>query len=147
MNGAHPDLETQMVPGWNFYDNNSDTSDVFGHGTLVAGTASAITNNGAGVAGQSKVMPIRITDTNGYGYASTIVQGLVWASDSGVRVANISFGGAAGILSVQNAAQYMKDKGGLVVVSAGNTGSEQTTAPTSALIPVSATDANDVKTS
>lgn len=150
VNGAHPDLKTQMVPGWNFYDNNSDTSDVFGHGTLVAGTASAITNNGAGVAGvagQSKVMPIRITDTNGYGFSSTIVQGLVWASDNGVRVANISFGGAAGILSVQNAAQYMKDKGGLVVVSAGNTGSEQTTAPTSALIPVSATDANDVKTS
>jgi subtilisin family serine protease len=150
VNGAHPDLKTQMVPGWNFYDNNSDTSDVFGHGTLVAGTASAITNNGAGVAGvagQSKVMPIRITDTNGYGFSSTIVQGLVWASDNGVRVANISFGGAAGILSVQNAAQYMKDKGGLVVVSAGNTGSEQTTAPTSALIPVSATDANDVRTS
>jgi subtilisin family serine protease len=146
VNSAHPDLSAQMVPGWNFYDNNSDTSDVFGHGTLVAGTASAITNNGAGVssvAGQSKVMPIRITDTSGYGYASTIVQGLVWASDRGVRVANVSFGGVVGILSIQNAAQYMKDKGGLVVVSAGNTGAELTTAPTTTMIPVSATDAND----
>jgi thermitase len=146
VNGAHPDLSAQMVPGWNFYDNNSDTSDVFGHGTLVAGTASAITNNGTGVssvAGQSKIMPIRITDTSGYGYASTIAQGLVWASDNGVRVANVSFGGAVGILSVQNAAQYMKDKGGLVIAAAGNTGTELTTTPTTTMIPVSATDAND----
>ena len=146
VNGAHPDLSAQMVPGWNFYDNNSNTSDVFGHGTLVAGTAAAMTNNGTGVssiAGQSKIMPIRITDTSGYGYASTIVQGLVWASDNGVRVANVSFGGAIGILSVQNAAQYMKDKGGLVIAAAGNTGTELTTTPTTTMIPVSATDAND----
>ena len=146
VNGAHPDLSAQMVPGWNFYDNNSNTSDVFGHGTLVAGTAAAMTNNGTGVssiAGQSKIMPIRITDTSSYGYASTIVQGLVWASDNGVRVANVSFGGAIGILSVQNAAQYMKDKGGLVIAAAGNTGTELTTTPTTTMIPVSATDAND----
>lgn len=146
VNGAHPDLSAQMVPGWNFYDNNSNTSDVFGHGTLVAGTAAAMTNNGTGVssiAGQSKIMPIRITDTSGYGYASTIAQGLVWASDNGVRVANVSFGGAVGILSVQNAAQYMKDKGGLVIAAAGNTGTELTTTPTTTMIPVSATDAND----
>lgn len=146
VNGAHPDLSAQMVPGWNFYDNNSNTSDVFGHGTLVAGAASAATNNGtgvAGVAGQSKIMPIRITDTNGYGYASTIAQGLVWASDNGARVANVSFGGAVSISSVQNAAQYMKDKGGLVVAAAGNTGTELTTTPTTTMIPVSATDAND----
>ena len=146
INGAHPDLNGKMVSGWNFYDNNPNTSDVFGHGTLVAGTAAAITNNGTGVssiAGQSKIMPIRITDTSGYGYASTIVQGLVWASDNGVRVANVSFGGAVGILSVQNAAQYMKDKGGLVIAAAGNTGTELTTIPTTTMIPVSATDAND----
>lgn len=150
INGAHPDLNGQMVSGWNFYDNNSNTSDVFGHGTLVAGTAAAITNNGtgvAGIAGKSKLMPIRITDTNGYGYASTISQGLVWASDNGARVANVSFGGVVGILSIQNAAQYMKDKNGLVVVSAGNTGTELTTTPTSTMIPVSATDYNDAITS
>ena len=39
VNGAHADLAAQMVAGWNFYDNNSDTSDVYGHGTKVAGAA------------------------------------------------------------------------------------------------------------
>src|SRR5215471_18438868 len=37
--GTHPDLISKMVAGWNFYDNNSNTADVYGHGTAVAGTA------------------------------------------------------------------------------------------------------------
>ena len=31
----HPDLVNQLVPGWNFYDNNADTTDVNNHGTWV----------------------------------------------------------------------------------------------------------------
>ena len=61
---THPDLAPKLVPGWNFYDNNSNTADVFGHGTSVAGAAAAITNNGAGVsgiAGAAKIMPIRVS--------------------------------------------------------------------------------------
>src|SRR5260221_317507 len=50
VDGTHPDLAPQMVAGWNFYDNNSDTSDVYGHGTAVAGTVAAASNNGSGVA-------------------------------------------------------------------------------------------------
>src|SRR5262245_46610591 len=46
---THPDLAENLVPGWNTYDNNSDTSDVYGHGTEVAGTAAAVANNGFGV--------------------------------------------------------------------------------------------------
>ena len=37
IDATHPDLIGQLVPGWNFYDNNSNTADVYGHGTLVAG--------------------------------------------------------------------------------------------------------------
>ncbi|HEY1129503.1 MAG TPA: S8 family serine peptidase, partial [Roseateles sp.] len=32
IDASHPDLAGRLVPGWNFYDNNSDTSDVNGHG-------------------------------------------------------------------------------------------------------------------
>ena len=46
VDSTHQDLATKIVPGWNFYDNNSDTSDVVGHGTLVAGAAAAMSNNG-----------------------------------------------------------------------------------------------------
>lgn len=63
VDGTHPDLASRMVPGWNFYDNNSNTSDVYGHGTAVAGTAAAASDNATGVAsvaGQSKIMPVRL---------------------------------------------------------------------------------------
>ena len=139
-----------MVAGWNFYDNNSLTSDVFGHGTKVAGTASAITNNAvgvSGVAGQSRIMPVRVSNTTGSAYISAIAKGLTWAADNKARIANVSFDGVAGSASIQNAAQYMKNKGGLVVVAAGNNGIDQGYAPTTTLIAVSATDGNDFKTS
>ncbi|HEX8874058.1 MAG TPA: S8 family serine peptidase, partial [Nitrosospira sp.] len=150
VDGTHPDLAARMVPGWNFYDNNANTSDVYGHGTKVAGTAAAISNNGAGVAsvsGQSKIMPVRVSDTTGYAFFSTIANGLTYAADNGARVANVSFSGVSGSPSIQYAAQYMKNKGGLVVVGAGNSGIDEGFTPTTTLIPVSATDSNDVKAS
>jgi thermitase len=150
VDGSHPDLAAQMVPGYNFYDNNTNTTDVFGHGTAVAGVAAAASNNGvgvSGVAGQAKIMPIRVSDLNGWAYYSTITQGITYAADHGARIANASFAGVAGSASIQNAAQYMKSKGGLVFVSAGNNGVDENVAPTTTLIPVSATDEWDNRTS
>jgi hypothetical protein len=150
VDSTHPDLATELVPGWNFYDNNSNTSDVYGHGTKVAGAAAAAGNNALGVASvaaRSKIMPIRITDLSGMGYWSMIAQGLVYAADHGARVANVSFLGLSDSSTVRNAAQYMKNKGGLVIVSGGNTGAQQNYAATTTMIPVSATDGNDARTS
>lgn len=147
---THPDLAANLVPGWNFYDNNSNTADVYGHGTQVAGAAAAIANNGtgvAGIAGAAKIMPIRVTDTAGYGYYSTISQGITYAADHGARVANASFASLYSSSSVQSAAQYMKNKGGLFVVAAGNSGTNDGSPATTTMIPVSATDGNDAITS
>lgn len=150
VDGNHPDLAPKMVPGWNFYENNSNTADVHGHGTSVAGAAAAATDNAigvAGVAGQSKIMPIRVANSTGQATWSAISQGLTWAADNGARVANLSFLGVTASASARNAAQYMKDKGGLVVVSGGNTGALETYTVTTTMIPVSATDVNDNRAS
>ncbi|CAN5896930.1 hypothetical protein BH11PSE8_BH11PSE8_12530 [soil metagenome] len=143
---THPDLMAKLVPGWNFYDNNADTSDRSGHGTLVAGAAAAITDNGvgvAGVAGGSRLMPIRVADPTGYAYYSTIAQGVTFAADNGARVANASFSGVFTSAAVGSAAQYLKSKGGLLVVSAGNSGINEGAAASTTMIPVSATDGAD----
>lgn len=150
VDGTHPDLATKMVPGWNFYDNNSITTDVYGHGTKVAGSAAALTNNSIGVASIAPgalIMPIRVTDTSGMGSLGLMASGIVWAADRGARVANLSFSAAGGYSTVQTAAQYMKGKGGLVVTAAGNDYTEITLAPSSSTIVVSATDTTDQKTS
>ncbi|MES2960114.1 MAG: S8 family serine peptidase [Pseudomonadota bacterium] len=150
VDSAHPDLASRIVPGWNFYDNNSNTSDVNGHGTAVAGAAAAASNNSAGVAsvaGQAKIMPVRIASPTAYASWSTLAEGITYAADKGARIANISYSGMSGSATVQSAAQYMKNKGGLVFVAAGNSGTSQSVAPTTTMIVVSATDSTDKKTS
>jgi subtilisin family serine protease len=145
VDGMHPDLRAKLVPGWNTYDNNSNTADVYGHGTEVAGTAAASGNNGVGMASVAlncSIMPVRISDTSGMGYASTIASGLTWAADHGARVANISYE-VTGISTVSSAAQYFQSKRGVVTVSAGNEGTVLTTPDDPNLLTVSATDSND----
>lgn len=146
----HPDIRDRLVSGWNFFNNSSDVTDINGHGTAVAGAAAASFNNGTGVAsiaGNAKIMPLRVTDANGAATGSMIAQALTWAADRGARVANISYGGVPGNSTVQSAAQYMKTKGGLVIVSSGNTGTDLGLPPETTMIPVAATDANDVRAS
>jgi thermitase len=150
VSGTHPDLYAQMVPGWNFYDNSSNTNDVKGHGTWVAGAAAATINNGTGVAaiaGKARIMPIRISDGAGTAYWSHIAQGITYAADRGARVANVSYENLLKSSSIISAANYMKSKGGLVVVAAGNCSCNPGLTPTTSMISVSATDANDQRAS
>jgi thermitase len=150
VDGSHPDLAPLLVPGWNLYDNNSNTADVFGHGTKVAGAAAALSNNALGIAAvswQSKIMPLRVSLPDGTAYLSTIANAITYAADHGARIANVSFQSSAGSPTIQNAAQYMKSKGGMVVVSAGNTSGVQNFAASDSLIAVSATTSNDARAS
>jgi thermitase len=143
---SHPDLAAKLLSGWNFYDNNANWADVYGHGTKVAGSAAAISNNGVGVAGvawQNPILPIRVADPNGYSTYSLLAQGLTWASDQGARVMNISFSGVAASSTVRSAAQYVHNRGGLVVASAGNCACNDGTAENPYLLSVGATDPND----
>ncbi len=144
---THPDLASKLVPGRNTYDNNSNTNDVTGHGTSVAGSAAAIGNNGLGVVGvayANPIMPIRVTNTDGWGLSSAIVSGLTWAADNGARVANLSFAGMHSSSSIGAAAQYFRSKGGIVTASAGNYGTDDGTPENSNILSVSATGSNDL---
>jgi subtilisin family serine protease len=150
IDSAHPDLAPNMVPGWNVYDNNSNTADVHGHGTWVAGVAAMAANNAkgsAGVAWGAKIMPVRIADANAYAYWSTVAQGIYWAADNGAKVVNVSYNGVSGSSTVQSAAQYLRGKGGVVVVAAGNSGGLESIAANDSLLTVAATDQNDVRAS
>ena len=149
VDGTHPDLQGKLVAGWNFYDGNANTTDVYGHGTKVAGAAAATSNNGTGVTGvawNAKIMPVRISDTAGYAFYSTIAEGIYWAADNGAKVVNVSYA-VHGSTSVQSAGQYLQGKGGLLINSAGNSGAVDTTLANGAMISVSATDSADAKAS
>lgn len=150
VDGTHPDLAARMVPGFNTYDNNTNTADVEGHGTMCAGTAAAIGNNSVGTTGvawNANIMPIRISDRRARGYSSTIAAGITWAGDHGAKIASISFGPLNGSSTVISAAQYFQGKGGVVLNSGGNSGVLESYANTEYMITVAATDPNDARTS
>jgi len=142
----HEDLAANIVPGWNTYNNNSSTMDVSGHGTAVAGTAAAVSNNGVGVASvcwSCRIMPIRVSDMTGYATYSAIANGLTWAADHGARVANISYI-VSDSSAVTSAAQYFQGKGGVVTSSAGNYSTFSNSPDNPYILTVSATDYFDV---
>ncbi|HEX5372634.1 MAG TPA: S8 family peptidase [Aquabacterium sp.] len=107
------------------------------HGTHVAGTIAAVTNNGNGVAGVApgaKILPVRVLGRCG-GYTSDIADGIVWSAGGAVsgvpsnatpaRVINMSMGGAGACdTTTQNAIAAARSRGAVVVVSAGNESSD-----------------------
>ncbi len=158
---AHTELAGRTVPGYDFITDSAIANDGGGrdndpsdpgdwnvagecgtgssprdsswHGTHVAGTIGAATNNGAGVAGvnwNAKILPVRVLGKCG-GNTSDIVDAIRWAAGlpvSGVPananpadVINMSLGGQGSCSPAeQNAINDAVAAGATVVVAAGN---------------------------
>ena len=146
VDATHPDLHGRVLAGFNFADENTDTTDAEGHGTMVAGTAAATGNNAVGVAGlgwSNPILPVRIADADGLARSDTIASAIHWAADRGARVINISFGPLQGDALISAAARYARSKGTLVFAAAGNEGVRTPEAADPSILFVSATDRTD----
>jgi subtilisin family serine protease len=148
VDSTHPDLTAKILPGWSFVNNNSVTMDVMGHGTAVAGTVAAISNNGAGVAGVSwgsMIMPLVVVDSTDYASYSNIAAAIQYAADHGVRVMNISIGGSSASSTLQTAVNYAWGKGAIIFASAMNSSTNAPYYPAACtnVVAVAATDNNN----
>jgi subtilisin family serine protease len=130
VNYYHQDLKNQMVDstndslladpnfpgaihGWNFYDDNPDPMDYYGHGTGRAGLAAAEANNGVGMAGaspKSLLMAVKVGDTYVV-HSENLAQGVVYAADHGADVINTSLGSTGNSKLLRAAATYAYSKG------------------------------------
>jgi subtilisin family serine protease len=120
------------VHGWNFVSDNADIQDDNGHGTHVAGILAATGNSGIGVAGvdwNAQIMPLKVLDANGNGDDSQIASAIDFAVQHGARVINASWGGGPPSHAVENAISYAGSQGVVFVTAAGNSGTNDDTAP------------------
>ena len=122
----HPDLQAKIEAQRTFLDGveTEGAEDDTGHGTHVAGIAAAVTDNGRGVAGACPGCDLLVAKTfaNDAGYDSDVADGIVWATDNGAEVINLSFGGRRKSDALRNAVNYAWDEGAVVVAAAGNMG-------------------------
>lgn len=151
-NFNHPDLKNILVMSLakNTYDGTTNVSDVHGHGTYTAGCIAAHTNNSVGIAAapwKAKIIPIRITNNpSGTAYISDMAEAARYAADNGAKVVSISYGGAHSS-TMDAAGDYVRSKGGLLFMSAGNDGTNQSYANWDGVITVSATTSGDTRAS
>ena len=91
----HPDLGSRLLRGFNTVDNTTNSSDLSGHGTYVAGVIGAISNNGVGVASiawDTHILPVRVSNqSSGSAYTSDLAEGITWAADNGAHIVNASY--------------------------------------------------------
>ncbi|MGH2404817.1 MAG: S8 family peptidase [bacterium] len=121
----HPDLPV-LVAQKDFVNNDSIANDDHGHGTHVAGTIGALTDNGQGVAGANwnvGLVAAKVCDAGGSCSYSAIANGITWAVDTGLaKVINISLGGYMGSRTLQRAVNRAWNKGAVLACAAGNDG-------------------------
>ena len=119
----HPDLQSGIVGGYDFVNNDSNANDGNMHGTACASIAAGQTNNLIGVSGicwDCSLMPVKVLSDDGYGDFDDIINGVVWASDNGAQVISMSLGGGGYVSSFDNAIDYAHDNGTIVISASGN---------------------------
>lgn len=127
VDAAHPDLEGALLPGLDLVDPSGDgRTDPEGHGTAVAGVIAARENDLgiAGLAPEVMVLPVRVTDENGTAGSTDVAEGMIWATDHGADVLNLSLGGPEPNALLEQAVAYAVERGVVVVAASGNSGAQ-----------------------
>lgn len=149
----HPDLRGQLLTGYNAVGGGkAEPFDDVGHGTHVAGVIGALVNNAEGVAGISwynKILPVKALDATGVGTTYTVAEGIIWATDHGAKVINLSLGNYADSDFLHDAIRYAYDRDVVLVSAAGNDNTERPGFPAAypEVFAVAATNASGEKAS
>jgi subtilisin family serine protease len=137
--------------GWDFVNDDNNPADDEGHGTHVAGTIAARSNNSLGVAGTAsfptpagswlgpKILAVKVLDEEGSGTLAGVADGLVYAGTMNAKAANASLSVAGTNTTFDNAIKSRPNT--LYVVTAGNTGTNNDTTPRSPCNPATTPDA------
>ncbi len=126
----HEDLAgANILAGYDAISRKSGVNqDSSGHGTAVIGLIAATANNGLGFAGVAHgvtILPIKVSSGSTNIYSSDLVRGIRFAADAGAKVINMSIGGYSHSYAEQEAINYAKSKGCILIAAAGNGGNSE----------------------
>lgn len=146
----HPAFGDRLLAGHNYVqdaEDTEDTSDVYGHGTRIAGLIAGRTEEGyIGTAPQALIVPLKVTDGKTV-KLSTLCEAIYGAVDEyGCQVLNLSLGVRNDHKALQEAVAYAETKGVVVISAVGNNGSRTLYYPAGydTVIGVGAVDCNSV---
>jgi RHS repeat-associated protein len=146
----HPDLAGRVLIGHDFVNDDDEAQDDHGHGTFMAGILGALSDNGIGIAGVSwygQILPVKVMDNTGTGTHADVADGVVYATDNGSDVINLSLGDATSSATLENAIRYAFDRGVVLVAGVGNDNGPvlYPAAYDEVVLGVAATDHHDVR--
>jgi len=112
--------------GHSFISNPSTGSTLSDHGSHVTGVIAADHDTGSikGIAPKAKIIPAPFIDGRNGGSIGDAILAMQYASSRGARIINASWGGAPCMTSLRNAFVELNNRGVLVVVAAGNEGTD-----------------------
>jgi len=123
----------RLLRGYNAIFRIPGGIDFANHGTHVAGTIGQETNNRTGVAGiayQANILPVTsLLALTGSGLDSWIIDSIMWATDQGADIINMSLGGSLPSKAMEDAVNYAYERGVTVVASSGNDGENDVAFP------------------
>jgi subtilisin family serine protease len=129
---THPEFTGRLIPGRDWYNNDTDPSDDEGHGTHTTGTMAGSTVGVAGVSGAAAHVKVYVQKVCGRRGCPTsaIVSAIRAAADQPDMVAmNLSLGGSSESQAEKDAIAYAVGKNVLVIASAGNNGTSTVSCP------------------
>ncbi len=116
--------ELNIVGGATFVDGSNSFADDNGHGTSMAGIIGAAMDNEGitGIAPNAELYSVKVLDSNGVGYTSSVIEGIYWAVENDIDI--ICFGFATDEYSnaLADAVGYAKNNGIFMIAPAGNDG-------------------------
>jgi len=122
----HPDLEGQIIGGYDFVDNDEIPEDTNGHGTQVAGII-ASNGNLKGIAPNSKILMYKVSEDGESVPSHLIIKAIEKSIEDNADIINISLGINQTNTKIDQAVNKAVKNNIFVVAAAGNFGPELST--------------------
>ena len=122
----HPDLDGQIIGGYDFVDNDDVPEDANGHGTQVAGII-ASNGNLKGIAPNSKILMYKVSEDGESVPSNLIIKAIEKSIEDGADIINISLGINQTNTKIDQAVNKAIKNNIFVVTAAGNFGPELST--------------------